>query len=362
MESAAENSRPVDRRSPAEEPRPGSWISRLSMIGSLLLLGVVIWQMTWNYAYFYLSQADIQAEDGKYAEALKSLENATWWFPKKPGIPIRQAQIYFKMGNQTAATEYFQKAVPLLKESTATTPTDWLHFSEIAQQLKMTDATVEACERIEEMAGKYPALQRRLMLNGAAYGRAVTNRNCESGLKSIETALSLPEGMPSLTVSGIERAMFEDTRALLLHRLGRNEEALVDINRAVGYVDGEFKSAMEKRSVSKSKTGNEKEADSSTAKATEAGNLTDPGKSETPGDATKPETATAENAKPTTGEKADPKPVGPYAGISKDALKNWAIMLNHRQMIREALGDKDGAQADRARIAEMGYTPGEDLH
>jgi hypothetical protein len=234
----------------------------------------------------------------------------------------------------------------------------------------------------------------RQLLNTSAYCRAVVNRDCDKGLKAADKALSFPNGMPSLTVSGQERAMFEDTRALLLHRLGRNEEALVDINSAIAYQEKTYerefgkpmpapgaaeppkpdsaaaptdqtapdKNASEKDAAEvKSQEKDSQQKDAAETKAPDEKTTEKTPPETTAAEKTAPD-AKAADASSKTDSASDLLKSGPYKGLSKEGLKNWAVMYNHRQMIREALGDKAGAELDRQRIVEMGQTPGEELH
>src|SRR5690606_37387474 len=61
-------------------------------------------------------------------------------------------------------------------------------------------------------------------LNHRAYSRAVLNQQLEEGLVDIDQAIAQTSG---------KDAAFIDTRGYLLYRLGRNEEALKEMNEAI---------------------------------------------------------------------------------------------------------------------------------
>lgn len=81
-------------------------------------------------------------------------------------------------------------------------------FKHVVRALKMVDASVP------ENAG---------LLNSLAYNRALAGIELDEALKDIERAIELDGPLPELL----------DTQAWVLHRLGRNEEALPLINKAV---------------------------------------------------------------------------------------------------------------------------------
>jgi tetratricopeptide (TPR) repeat protein len=349
MESTAENSRSVDRRTPAEPVPSRSWVSRIALVGSLLMLAYFVYSLPEQYARMQLAEAENLANDKKYVEALASLDSASRYLPKVPGIYIVKAKIYLEMGNKKAAEENLNLALPLLGDSYR----ELMMFADTASNLQLPDSVVKVCDKIDAAAPKHELEIHRQLLNTSAYCRAVVNRDCDKALKGIDRALSLPNGMPSLTVSGMDRAMFEDSRALILYRLGKNEEALVDINNAVAYLEKAYEREYGKplptpgAAETPKAAGESGTADSAIAEKL-ASEITGSGSQESAG---KKESRTDSVVQS-----------GPYKGMSKAMLKNWAVMFNHRQMIREALGDKAGAELDRQRIVEMGHTPGDDLH
>lgn len=69
--------------------------------------------------------------------------------------------------------------------------------------------------------------------NARAYIRAVAGVELDEALEDIERALEMLDGSPSQRDDGVERAMFLDTRGYVLHRLGRHEEALSDLDEAI---------------------------------------------------------------------------------------------------------------------------------
>lgn len=396
MESAAENSRSVDRRTPAERTQPRSWVSRIALVGSLFLLAYFVWSLPAQFGLLQLARAETLANEKKFDEALAMLDSARSYLPKvPPGLYITKAKIYAEMGNKKAAEENLTLATPLLTDSYR----ELLVFANLAAELKLPEAVVQVCDKIDTAASKHEMEIHRQLLNTSAYCRAVVNRDCDKGLKAADKALSFPNGMPSLTVSGQERAMFEDTRALLLHRLGRNEEALVDINSAIAYQEKAYErefgkpmpapGAAEPPKPDSAATPTDQSAPDKNASEKDAAEVKSPEKDAQQKDAaetkapdektpnekatekTPPETTAAEKTAPDakaadasskTDSASDLLKSGPYKGLSKEGLKNWAVMYNHRQMIREALGDKAGAELDRQRIVEMGQTPGEELH
>src|SRR5262249_20618599 len=73
-------------------------------------------------------------------------------------------------------------------------------------------------------------------LNTRAYARAVLNTELKEGLDDIDRALSeIPNN-----------AAFLDTRGYVLHKLGRDEQALVDMDQAIAQSERERRSSLDR--------------------------------------------------------------------------------------------------------------------
>ncbi len=91
----------------------------------------------------------------------------------------------------------------------------------------------EAAKDADAILEKLPPERRdgrAMMLNHAAYSRALGNVELDQALSQITEALSLNEDMACY-----------DTRGYVLWRLERNAEALTDMNRAIRMLDEEIK-------------------------------------------------------------------------------------------------------------------------
>jgi tetratricopeptide (TPR) repeat protein len=128
-------------------------------------------------------------------------------------------------------------------------------------------------------------------LNNRAYLRANVGRELEEALADIERALHLLSADDSTT-----KLSYLDTRAFILHRLGRHEDALKDMEEAIRMADAEY-AAREKRLQ-----------------------------------------------------------LGPWDAREKREL--YAVLHRHRGLILQALGRTEEGQRDLARAQELGYDPG----
>jgi tetratricopeptide (TPR) repeat protein len=101
----------------------------------------------------------------------------------------------------------------------------YFHRSWVHCRLKNFGEAVNDATEVIQLAGDHhPNLA--MLLNQRAYIRALANAGkdeLEAGLKDIERALAMTR----------ENAAYIDTRGYLLHLLGRNDEALRDMNRAI---------------------------------------------------------------------------------------------------------------------------------
>ncbi len=128
-------------------------------------------------------------------------------------------------------------------------------------------------------------------LNLRAYARAIANMELQEGLDDINKALAQPLD------NTIEFGTFLDTRGYLLHLLGRDDEALKDMDQAIAIATQERRML-----IHQTFRINLREADA-------------------------------------------------------DLKQTLAVMYHHRGLVQEKLGHNDEAQSDLRRGKEMGYDP-----
>jgi hypothetical protein len=158
---------------------------------------------------------------------------------------------------------------------------------------------VQDWETIQKLNEEAPRLSRAEVLNGLAYARALGNRDVEQGLKEVHEALN----------SFGENAAMLDTRGFLYYLHGDLKRALADLDKAVDLVEADY--ALNRKVIAEH---HDRLVDLRVAQA-EFQNL----------------------------------------------AANVAVIRYHRALLREKLGDRAGAEADRRRVKKLGYEPGERL-
>lgn len=142
-------------------------------------------------------------------------------------------------------------------------------------------------------------IRRSMYLNLSAYYRAIANQELTRAKEDIDEALKLVQDEDS-------RMALLDTRGFVLYRMERYDEALADLNAAIPVADKELEQ-WDQMKATISRRGHDIEA------------------------------------------------------MAKKVYRNVAVIYYHRGLIYEALGQKEQAEADFAKVRGWGLEPGEDL-
>lgn len=170
---------------------------------------------------YYAQQAADAFDRGDLDAALAHVDRALSWQPDSVVFLWMRGMIHTRLRD-------YEKALSDCEAAVALKPND-----EKVQRLRLNclhhlhrqrDVAVVAGDVLQRSIGN-----RAELLNTRAYARALGDFELEEALADIEEALA---GSP-------ENASFLDTRAYVLFKLGRHDEALVDLNRAVELVEQE---------------------------------------------------------------------------------------------------------------------------
>lgn len=172
--------------------------------------------------------------------------------------------------------------------------------SQVLQHLGRGADAVADWKRIAELNEQHERLSVERVWNGLAYARAIANLELDAALADAQKAVEREPNSAELL----------DTRGYILYRMGKHTEARQDLDKAVTRYEALWETAQR-----------------TAAKGPAAG----------------------------SGE----------AALSPDVLRELAlglaVMRYHRALVLDALGEKDNAEADRARVRELGFTPDETL-
>jgi tetratricopeptide (TPR) repeat protein len=136
------------------------------------------------------------------------------------------------------------------------------------------------------------------LLNHRAYARAIANMELEEALADIQQAIEL---------AGYEEAAYLDTRGYIYYLLGRHEEALADLDRAVQLASSTRKLMLQKTAAQHWSSGRR-------------------------------------------------------AHEERKYNENEAVMIYHRGLVHEKLGNHEQAAADISRGEDLGYNPAKGVY
>lgn len=169
-----------------------------------------------------------------------------------------------------------------------------------------------AYQRLERHADALRDLDRALELstdtdpeplNNRAYARAIANVDLAEGLADVERALEWTADDDSA------RSAYLDTRGYLLHLLGRHDEALADLETAIGLLEAEREKFVAGRSERR--------------------------------------------------RRLDPRIIALQTRAYDESL---AVMLHHRGLVLGKLGQQDRSRADLERAEQLGFDPAKGVY
>ncbi len=168
-----------------------------------------------NYDKALGFRVQIASEIGDLAQAQALVDEARRRFPDKKEFLTMEAALLDKRGETDKAAAVLEKAV-----AAAPDDTDLLYRYGVAlEKLKRRTEAKAVMERIIAKDPVHPDA-----LNYLGYSMAEEGRDLDKALDMIRTALTKEPDNP----------FFLDSLAWTLHRLGRNDEALAAMERAIG--------------------------------------------------------------------------------------------------------------------------------
>lgn len=211
------------------EPSPRTWRSstawRWTLRVSLVLAGMAIVAIFGlltggkrELANVSLAYAYGNYSDGDLPGAIGWLDQGIAWFPDDSMLFFTRAQFREESHDLEGSLADYNRVIELA-------PDFALAYSERSRVYQRMDRHAEAIADLERARDLRPTGEAS-PLNDLAYGRALAGVDLEQGLAEIQQAIEQEK-------NSREIYSFLDTRGLLYHLLGRNEEALVDLNRAI---------------------------------------------------------------------------------------------------------------------------------
>ncbi|MDX1948058.1 MAG: hypothetical protein SFU86_21850 [Pirellulaceae bacterium] len=171
---------------------------------------------------WYLAAANEDWKAGRHQQAEERWDKALAWTSSETD----KANIYFSRAAVHKEAKNYERALADLDRAKAIVPEFpplLLERSVVLQHLgrhREAIADLLIVDRLSQISGR-PT--RPEALNALAYARAVGNLDLEAGLAQANEALQFEPNS----------AMILDTRGFLLHRLGKEKEALADLETAV---------------------------------------------------------------------------------------------------------------------------------
>ncbi len=288
-----------------------TWLTILFYVGIVVLPFAII-EVPQEVARWYLASARnaIQLEEGDPESLLKK---AVQW-SDSDSIKIGAADVRLSaaiLSNPTRFPETFRRAIeqyPLLSIRARV-------FSQLLLEAGHRRESVDTLKlypiQPNPKSGEYISF-----LNQLAYFRALASYELDEALVGIEQALaSLP------TNAKESRAAFLDTRAWVLHKLDRNGEALVDINKSIKLTESWLTNLTDSVGASSGSTMTDDQDDS-------------------PDDAGKADDETSE---------------------ARAAADSRVALYYHRMKINEALGNEDEAAQDRQWLKQRGHPTDQEI-
>jgi tetratricopeptide (TPR) repeat protein len=219
--------------SPSAHPRRNiRWLILLAIVAALV--GWAIVQAPREIGRWHLAAAlKLRNEDKKDA-AYRELAAAMNRFPENPQLLMQRAEWRLQDGQEKEALEDCDRAVELAKDNVValrmrgTLLLNAGHFQRAIEDLKKV-------ERDSRRSGHPPRDQ---ILNELAYAQALAKVDLEDALSHANRAveiLSDPKAVREWGRAAIAYKLGQtlDTRGFLLHLLGRNEQALEDMDKAL---------------------------------------------------------------------------------------------------------------------------------
>jgi tetratricopeptide (TPR) repeat protein len=221
-----------DKRATQLRPRgirPLTWILLLAIIGPCAVQFV-----PQEIGRWHLARAIRLRESGQKEAAYQELAAALERFPNDPSLLLRRAEWQLADGNREEALAVGQQAQALAKDE----PGILMKHAELLQKAGEFEQAIESWKLVEEFSRRSGHPPREEALNGLAYSQALAKIELDDALRNVTAAIDLlpseePKEPVKRALQVLNRAQLLDTRGYILHLLGRNEQAITDMDDAV---------------------------------------------------------------------------------------------------------------------------------
>lgn len=248
-----------------------------------------------------LAAAWEQRLDGKLEAAIDSLNSALESDPGHVEIYLQRAAWYDEIGNREAALRDYNKVSELAdndRRMLLGRAMTYHRMGKPAESIRDLEQLLKAT-RDQNQLGRSSKARIAIAWNTLAYFRALNNSDLDQALLDIEVSLQLIGPSPALL----------DTRGYILYRLGEYEAARDDLEEAVKAFSLDLDRARRRLSGGKGVVD-----------------------------------------------------LRVYKLRLQAIQQTFAVLIYHRGLIYEKLGETDRAQADFDQVRDLGFEPGEDLY
>jgi tetratricopeptide (TPR) repeat protein len=209
---------PATAEPPATRPGHVKWLRwALVLCGAGLLAGVVVKSMGREVvASDYQKRAQQQFMADELPEAVASLDQAIVWLPDAPELYYQRGMYRQQANDLEGSLADFNKLIQMVPSFARA----YVGRSVVYQRSQRHREAIEDLSKAIQLRPRND----HVLLNHRAYTRAIAGIELEQALADINLALEM---------AGVEDAAYLDTRGYVYYRMGRYDEALVDLDRAV---------------------------------------------------------------------------------------------------------------------------------
>lgn len=233
--------------------------------------------------------------DGRTEEALLRLQKSLAWDPGNATVYLQRAAWAREDGRYAEALEDCDRAIELADWN----PLAKIERSQIYQHLGRRADAVADWKSVVEMNERRRLLAEVNLWNGLAYARAVAGMELDEALADMQRAVVREPAEPALL----------DTRGYLLYRLGKYDEAIVDLDAAVAGAERRLAERDKQLAAPRSPLPDRREAERD----------------------------------------------------RRSAAHELAVIVYHRSLVFDKLNQPEAAAADRDRVRQLGHQPDERL-
>ena len=277
---------------PANSAGQAVWVVRgllvLACLG--LLVGTALKGIGPDYiANWYLKRAEDRYLSDDLPGAIADLDRAIGWMPTAPELLEQRAYYRQKANDLSGSLEDYNRLI----EMNSADPDAYSGRSTVYQRMERHREAIDDVTRALELR---PRSDHKL-LNHRAYTRAIAGLELEEALSDIQQAIDQIH---------YEEAAYLDTRGYIYHLLGRHDEALKDLDRAVQLATLQRKRMLQLAAARRQNRWRAK--------------------------------------------------------LERSFNEIEAVMIYHRGLVHEKLGNSEQAEADQQRGLELGYNPAEGVY